>query len=84
MKKRDHKILNKNKKNLATRLKRKNYSEQAEPMFRASNLHYEMAERGRAIGFRGIVAVHTLVTRLGLDDAINTKRPVAEDACALL
>ena len=29
MKKRDHKILNKNKKNLATRLKRKNYSEQA-------------------------------------------------------
>ena len=76
MKKRDHKILNKNKKNLATRLKRKNYSEQAEPMFRAGNLHYEMAERGRAIGFGGIGAVHTLVTRLGLDDAINTNVPL--------
>jgi len=76
VKKRDHKILNKNKKNLATRLKRKNYSEQAEPMFRAGNLHYEMAERGRAIGFGGIGAVHTLVKRLGLDDAINTNVPL--------
>ena len=71
MKKRDHKILNKNKKNLAKRLKRKNYSDQPEPMFQPGNLHYEMADRGRAIGFGGIGAVHALVTRLGLDDAIN-------------
>ena len=71
MKKRDHKILNKNKKNLAKRLKRKNYSDQPEPMFQPGNLHYEMADRGRAIGFGGIGAVHALVTRLRLDDAIN-------------
>jgi len=71
VKKRDHKILNKNKKNLAKRLKRKNYSDQREPMFQLANLHYEMADRGRAIGFGGIGAVHALVTRLGLDDAIN-------------
>ncbi len=71
MKKRDHKILNRNKRKLARRLKRKNYSNRAEPMFQPGNLHYEMAERGRAIGFGGIGAVHTLVTRLGLDAAIN-------------
>jgi hypothetical protein len=47
--KRDHKILNKNKKNLAKRLKRKNYSDQPEPMFQPGNLHYEMAERGCAV-----------------------------------
>ena len=71
MNKRNHKILAQNKRKLAKRLKRKNYSDQAEPMFQPGNLHYEMAERGRAIGFGGIGAVHTLVTRLGLDDAIN-------------
>lgn len=71
MKKRDQKILNRNKRKLAKRLKRKNYSDQSEPMFQPGNLHYEMAERGRAIGFGGIGAVHTLVTRLGLDAAIN-------------
>ena len=41
----DHKILTQNKRKLATRLKRKNYSDQAEPMFQPGNLHYEMAER---------------------------------------
>ena len=71
MNKRNHKILAQNKRKLAKRLKRKNYGDQPKPMFQPGNLHYEMAERGRAIGFGGIGAVHTLVTRLGLDDAIN-------------
>jgi Transposase DDE domain group 1 len=76
VKKRDHRILTQNKRKLAARLKRKNYSDQAEPMFQPGNLHYEMAERGRAIGFGGIGAMHTLVTRLGLDDAINKNVPL--------
>ncbi len=76
MKKRDHKILTQNMRKLAKRLKRKNYSDQAAPMCQPGNLHYEMAERGRAIGFGGIGAVHTLVTRLGLDDAINENVPL--------
>jgi hypothetical protein len=71
VKKRDHNILTRYKRKLRNRLRRKNYSDQAEPMFQPGNLHYEMAVRGRAIGFGGIGAVHTLVTRLGLDDAIN-------------
>ena len=76
MKKRDHKILNKFKKKLAKRLKRKNYADQPEPMFQSGNLHYQMAERSRAIGFGGIGAVHTLVTGLGLDKAINENVPL--------
>ena len=76
MKKRDHKILNQDNKKLAKRLKRQSYSDQAESMFQPGNLHYEMAERGRAIGFGGIGAVHTLVTRLELDQAINQKVPL--------
>jgi hypothetical protein len=40
-------------------------------MFGASNIHYEMDQRRRAIGFGGIGALHTLVTRLKLDQALN-------------
>jgi hypothetical protein len=76
VKKKDRKILTRNKRKLATRLKRKNYSDQPKPMFQPGNLHYEMAERGRAIGFGGIGAVHTLVTQLGLDKAINANVPL--------
>jgi hypothetical protein len=71
VKKRDHRILTQDKKKLAKRLKRKTYADQPEPMFQPANLHYEMSARSRGIGFGGIGAVHTLVTRLGLDEAIN-------------
>ena len=40
-------------------------------MFGPANLHYEMGDRSRALGFGGIGAIHTLVDRLGLDEAIN-------------
>jgi hypothetical protein len=76
VKKRDHNILTQDKKKLAKRLKRKNYADQPEPMFQPANLHYQMSERRRGIGFGGIGAVHTLVTRLGLDDAINENVPL--------
>ena len=76
MKKRDHKILNQHNKKLVKRLKRRSYADQPEPMFQPGNLHYQMSERGRGIGFGGIGAVHTLVTRLGLDKAINHQVPL--------
>ena len=76
MKKRDHKILNQHNKKLAKRLKRRSYADQPEPMFQAANLHYEMSGRSRGIGFGGIGAVHTLVTGLGLDKAINREVPL--------
>ena len=71
MKKKDHKILAQDKRKLQKRLAPKAWADQAEPMFQAVNLHYQMSEKSRAIGFGGIGAMHTMVTRLGLDQAIN-------------
>ena len=76
MKKRDHRILTQDNKKLAKRLKRRSYVDQPEPMFQPANLHYEMSKRSRGIGFGGIGALHTLVTRLGLDEAINQNVPL--------
>ena len=43
------------------------------PVMSASNIHYEMADRTRAISAGGIGAVHRLVKQLGLDQAINRR-----------
>jgi hypothetical protein len=69
--KRNHKIYLRDKQNLETRLARKQFEDQPDPMFKDSNLHYQIAERTRAIGFGGIGAMHKLVCKLGLDRAIN-------------
>jgi hypothetical protein len=41
------------------------------PMLTATNIHYEIAERTRATGSGGIGAMHLLVRKLGLDEAID-------------
>lgn len=41
------------------------------PVLSASNIRYEMADRTRAIAAGGIGAIHQLVKRVGLDQAIN-------------
>jgi len=69
--KRDHRIYLRDKQNLDTRLARRQFEDQAESMFKDSNLHYQIAERTRAIGFGGIGAMHKLVCKLRLDRAIN-------------
>jgi hypothetical protein len=69
--KRDHRIHLRDKQNLNTRLARRQFEDQPESMFKDSNLHYQIAERIRAIGFGGIGAMHKLVCKLGLDRAIN-------------
>jgi hypothetical protein len=73
---RDHKILAKDKQNLKQRLRRKNWTDQATPVFRHANLHYEMAARTRAICHGGVGAIHTMVGRLGLDQALNQQIPL--------
>ena len=73
MKQKDTKILNQRKENLAKRLERKQFPEQVRPVLRAQNIHYEMADRVRAIGCGGIGAFHLLACRSGLLDAINEK-----------
>lgn len=41
------------------------------PVLSASNIHYEIADRTRAISAGGIGMIHQMVKRLGLDRAIN-------------
>ena len=71
MNKRNHKTYLRDKHNLETRLARRQYEDQPDSMFKDSNIHYEIAERTRAIGFGGIGAMHKLACKLRLDRAIN-------------
>ena len=73
MKHKDTKILNQRKENLTKRLERKQWPEQPNPLLRAQNIHYEMAERVRAIECGGIGAFHLLACNSGLVEAINDK-----------
>lgn len=43
------------------------------PMFTASNIHYELADRVRGMAHGGIGAIHVLARRIGLIDAIDRK-----------
>ena len=42
-----------------------------QPMFTASNIHYDIAERTRGLAHGGIGVMHALAKRLGLIDAID-------------
>lgn len=69
-------ILGKKKKQVEKRLQRKQYEDQAQPMFQGGNLHYDLAEKVSAIGFGGIGAMHSLVRKLRLDRALNESIPL--------
>ena len=60
------KILRSRKRRIERRLASKNWEDQARPMLRASNIHYEMAPRVHGINCGGIGALHLMVQRLGL------------------
>src|SRR5690242_12039048 len=45
-------------------------------MMTASNIHYEIGARSRGIGVGGIGAIHTLVRRVGLIEAIDQRLQV--------
>jgi hypothetical protein len=47
------------------------FKARAKPMLAARNIHYDMADRTRAVGCGGIGAMHLLVRRVGLIDAID-------------
>ncbi len=65
------KILRNRKQRIARRLQPKNWEDQPGPMLRASNIHYEMAGRTRAMNCGGIGAMHLMVQRLGLVEDID-------------
>ena len=65
------KILRNRKARLQRRLAPRHWSDQPEPMFGASNIHYAMAQRTEAHSYGGIGAVHLLVQKLGLVKEID-------------
>lgn len=65
------KILRNRKNRIARRLSPKQWEDQPRPMLKASNIHYEMAERVQAVSCGGIGAMHLMVQRLGLIEDIN-------------
>jgi len=69
----DTKILHQRKEELAKRLERKQWPEQEKPLLRAHNIHYEMAEKVRAIDCGGVGAFHLLACNSGLVEALNDK-----------
>ena len=66
------KCLRQAKQRIARRLDKSDNRGCDRPMMTASNIHYEIADRTRAMAHGGIGAIHLLVRRLGLDEAINT------------
>jgi hypothetical protein len=68
------KILRKRKRRIERRLDHKRaWQNQPAPMMRASNIHYEMAEKGRAINCGGIGAIHLMAHKLGLIGQIDAR-----------
>ena len=67
-------ILRNRKRRIRRRLDReRGWSDQAEPIIKASNIHYEMAEKARAVNCGGIGAIHLMVNKLGLRQEIDSR-----------
>ena len=67
-----HQIERNSKRRIAWRLRKRNWEEQREPMMAASNIHYEISDRTRAVGTGGIGAMHLVARRTGLIDGIDS------------
>ena len=61
------KILRNRKQRIQRRLDpERGWSDQVEPIMKASNIHYEMAEKARAVSCGGMGAIHLMINKLGL------------------
>ena len=64
-------ILRNRKRRIACRLRDRVWAPQDRPMFRASNIHYELSDKARGLSAGGIGAMHLVARRTGLIDAID-------------
>ena len=65
--------LAKRKGRIRRRLRKIHWADQAAPMFTASNIHYELADRGGGIGCGGIGLMHLLARGTGLIEALDKR-----------
>ena len=63
----------KRKRRIEYRLRDRDWSAQTAPMFRAGNIHYDVADRTRAMGYGGIGAIHLMCQQTGLVEAIDER-----------
>jgi hypothetical protein len=61
------------KRRIQKRLNNRDLRDCANPMFTASNIQYELGERGGGIGYGGIGAIQLLVRKLGFAEAIDRR-----------
>jgi len=73
VKKLNHKILSKRKRKIEKRLERKNWEDQERPMFKGSNIDYELDGQDKGIACGGIGVIHTLAKRIGLAKEIDKR-----------
>ena len=66
-----HRQLARRKRRIPRRIENQPGVERHQPMMAASNIHYEIADRIRAIAPGGIGAIHLLARKLGLIDDID-------------
>lgn len=59
------------KRRIQRRLRPRKFHPRPRPVFAARNIHYDMADRTRAIGCGGIGAVHLLARKVGLIELID-------------
>jgi Transposase DDE domain group 1 len=67
------KQIDRRKRRIARRLDKNDNRGCDRPIMTASNIHYEVADRTRATAHGGIGAIHLLVRKLGLDQAIDRR-----------
>jgi hypothetical protein len=65
--------LERRKRRIAFRLDKSKLGVLGKPVFTASNVRYEIADRDRGIAHGGIGALHLLARRIGLIDAIDDR-----------
>ena len=73
MKKNMAKKLAKRKQKISKKLKKRNWTEQAAPMFKASNIQYEIDGRLQGVSNGGIGLIHTLAKKTGLLKEIDNQ-----------
>lgn len=66
-------LLRRRKQRIERRLEPRNWPKQAFPMFKASNVHYELSDRDRGLAVGGIGAMHRLVRHVGLVEEMDER-----------
>jgi Transposase DDE domain group 1 len=68
-----HRKLANRKRRIERRLDKTKLGNCRQPMFSASNIHYDLSDRCRGLAHGGIGVIHTLARQIGLIDAIDDR-----------